>query len=363
MKNSFSFGRILGISLELHITFILLIIAIAAGILLLDTKNFIPTMLLLFFLFLSVFLHELVHSIVAVYKGVKVKKIILLPIGGLAQTERMPEKPLDEFLISIAGPLFNFLVVFAVALSVVFLHLPFPSIQQLSNPALLEQLMMQYPLFALFWVNLILGAFNLFVPAMPMDGGRVLRSLLAIKFGTVKATGFATKLSIAIAAAMFLIGIFANFWLAIIAVFVYFGAQAENEATQIKAVLERSPIKKLIKPLPKTVSGEKTLKELYGEMKKRNQTGLLIKLGKGLGYIGIESLKQEKKENWGKIKAKEKAQKIPSIPIESTASEALTKLMQSPYSFFTVKEKAKITGIIEQSALTKLFQLKRIGEV
>lgn len=181
------FAKFKGISLEIHQTFIWLILIIVILLLIFSPAEFFSYLLLLAFLFVSVFIHELFHSLVSIWRGFKVKKIILLPIGGLSVSTDFPEKPLEELLISLAGPLFNFIIVFAIIVIInVFPGLPWPS---LSGGEALQELntaILGNPLFALFWVNLILGAFNLFVPALPLDGGRVLRALLALNLDLIK---------------------------------------------------------------------------------------------------------------------------------------------------------------------------------
>ena len=105
--NNLTFGRLFGIKLELHYTFVLLIILVAGLLILFDPGNFVAYFTLLFFLFVSVFIHELFHSLIAISQGTKVKKIMLLPIGGIAMTDKMPEKPMEELKMALAGPLFN----------------------------------------------------------------------------------------------------------------------------------------------------------------------------------------------------------------------------------------------------------------
>src|SRR3989338_3198540 len=193
--NGIRLVRVFGISIEFHSTFILLIAGIALLLAIFDPNSLVPTMLLMFFLFLSVFIHELSHSIVSIMRGIKVEKIILLPIGGISVTERIPEKPLDEFLIAIAGPAFNFIAVAAIIIIVALApNLPWPHYLFTGTEPSIEQFneaILAYPLFGLFWVNFMLGLFNLVVPALPMDGGRVLRSILSWRFGFARATRIA----------------------------------------------------------------------------------------------------------------------------------------------------------------------------
>ncbi len=197
--------------------------------------------LLILLLFACVTLHEFGHALVAKYFKINVPHITLLPIGGVASLERMPDKPLQEFFIAIAGPLVNF-VIAGVLLPVLLLF------GNLSNnwfnlytiQRLLSQ--MQTPgltnlLTYLVVTNIGLGIFNL-LPAFPMDGGRVLRALLALGISYVDATRAAVFVGRLMAALFALWGIVdINIFMLLIAFFIYVGGGSEREAVESKAVL------------------------------------------------------------------------------------------------------------------------------
>jgi Zn-dependent protease len=173
---SLKIGRIFGITIELHPTFVWGALLLFLGMVLFSLAGFFPvesvfpTLLLVFFLFLSVFFHELVHSVVLLEKGFSVEKIILLPIGGISVSEELPEKPRDEFLVSVSGPLFNFFVAGAILLLSGLLGVPL-GLEKLFLEADFFAVMGE-PLLAIFYVNLMLGAFNLFfTPCRWMGGG------------------------------------------------------------------------------------------------------------------------------------------------------------------------------------------------
>ncbi len=190
-------------------------------------------------LFVCVTLHEFGHALVAKHFGINVPHITLLPIGGVASLERMPDKPLQEFLIAIAGPLVNF----AIAL----LIFPFllitgnlPTLALGNAAAILSGT--QAPTLAtfllfLFYTNIALGAFNL-LPAFPMDGGRVLRAILAFGISYVDATRIAVLVGRLMAVLFALWGILnRDIFFLLIAFFVYVGGGSEREAVESKAVL------------------------------------------------------------------------------------------------------------------------------
>lgn len=238
MNWSFTAARVAGIDIKIHWTFALIIIlgAIqwgaphgAMGAL------FGATLMLL--AFVCVTLHELGHSLVAKYFDIPVRQIILLPLGGIALLERNPKKPMHELLIAVAGPLVNVviaLVLFLVtqetgAMQVVTEH----SMVLEETPPLSVATM----LFWLLEINILLVAFNM-IPAFPLDGGRVLRAVLAMAMGPSRATRIATFIGQAIAIVLGVLGILnGNFLLALIAIFIFFGAGQEGVEASSTTVL------------------------------------------------------------------------------------------------------------------------------
>ncbi len=360
----FVFGKIFGIKLELHSSFILLFGLMAVFLAIFQPNDFIPTMILLFFLFLSVLLHELMHSVVAIRLGAKVKKIILLPIGGLSMTEDIPKSPRAEFLISIAGPLLNFAIVFLLLIAVsAFPQLPFPNYLFEKAPTVeeVETAVNAFPLFGLLWVNLLLGMFNLFVPALPMDGGRVLRSILAKFLGFAKATHIAAKISKIIAIFFVIVGLLGgNLILAIIGIFVFMGAGQENEMVSIREIFENQNIEPAITPKPFVLDGEKNLFEVFDIMKQQNKTNFLVKLEHGFGVLNAQDLFQVKKIDWMNVFAKNICRKVHSIPKESLASDVAAKFMAKEYSMIPVTENHQLIGAIEAESLQNFLEIKKI---
>ncbi len=361
---SFKIGKLMGISLELHSTFIWLILLIIIFLAILDPFALIPSLILLFFLFLSVFIHELFHSIVAVSKGIKVEKIILLPIGGISLTEEMPEKAVDEFQIAIAGPLFNFAMVFLIVFLVsTFPFLPWPwhifsgvevTIEELNNAIML------FPLFGLFWVNLILGVFNL-LPALPLDGGRLFRSLLSWKIGFNKATHIASKVSSFFAILLFLIGLLgANIILVIIAVFIYLGASQENEVVVVKETLRGVDLSKIINRKPIILDSKMSLEEAFSIMEKRNKTAFLVKIGRGFGFIAVEMLKDIERSKWPATKLGKIAKKLPLMKLSDGSAKIMTTILSKGYPFIPIREKGAFIGIIEESEMNKVYKLTKL---
>jgi len=358
-------ARIFGISVEFHNTFLLLIAGIALLLAIFDINSLVPTMLLLFFLFISVFLHELAHSLVSILRGIGVSKIILLPIGGISVTEKMPEKPIDEFLIAIAGPAFNFIVVLAILIAVqVMPTLPWPY-ELFTSPEpdieLLNNAITAFPLFGLFWVNFMLGFFNLLVPALPMDGGRVLRSVLSWKLGFARATKLATTVSSIISITLAIIALLSgNIILLIIAGFVYFGAAQEREFVSMKESFRNEDISGIIRKNYFTVPAKMQLSEVFEKMQKKNLSVVLVKEERGIRFISLQTFVRVKKIKWPVVLAEEASSRVPEIDKKTTGEEIFTRFLSRGIPIVAVKSNGKTTGYILADELQNYYELIRL---
>lgn len=236
MSWSYKLGRFLGIDVFIHFTFLLLLAFIGVS-------NWLATQSLAgviggvgFFLalFTCVLLHEYGHALMARKYGIPTKDITLLPIGGVARLERMPENPVHELWVALAGPAVN--VVIAAALGAWLLITgawePLTSLSTTSG-GFAERLLV---------VNLFLVLFNL-IPAFPMDGGRVLRALLAMRYDYAYSTRIAARVGQGLAVVFGFIGLFSNPFLILIAFFVWMGAAQEAAATEMKSSLGGLPVR------------------------------------------------------------------------------------------------------------------------
>jgi Zn-dependent protease/CBS domain-containing protein len=231
MNWSLPIMRLAGIQLRIHITFLLLIGWLAFGFYAEGgSAAAAGRVLFILLLFVCVVLHEFGHALAAKSFGINTPDITLLPIGGVARLERMPEEPRQELLIAAAGPAVN--VVIAIALWLVIGRRPS------TDPAIFES-----PdfLMKLLQINIGLLLFNL-LPAFPMDGGRILRALLATRMSYARATQTAATVGQAFAFIFGFIGLFANPLLIFIALFVYIGATQEAALAQMKDVSRGLPV-------------------------------------------------------------------------------------------------------------------------
>jgi Zn-dependent protease len=227
MRWSLKLGRVAGIDIYVHWTFFLLLawvayLHIAAG----EGTNLILTgVAFVVALFGCVVLHKLGHALMAQRFGCRTRDISLLPIGGVARLEQIPEIPWQEFLVAVAGPAVN--VAIAIVLLGILLFAGWA--YQFTEVALVGGAFLA----KLMWVNIGLVLFNM-LPAFPMDGGRVLRALLATTMSRVQATHIAARVGQAMAI-LFAIGGFisGNWSLLLIAFFVYLGAEGEAQAVDM----------------------------------------------------------------------------------------------------------------------------------
>ena len=235
MKWSWKLGRLAGIDVYLHVTFLLLVAFFAwsayaqSG----TVASALEAVVYIVALFGSVVLHEFGHALTARRFNIPTRDITLYPIGGVARLERMPDKPIEELWVALAGPAVNVVIA---ALLFAWLALtgglvPLTQMNMLTGP-LLQRLL---------YANISLVLFNL-LPAFPMDGGRVLRALLALRLDYVRATQIAALLGQGMAVLFAFAGLFGNPFLLFIAWFVWTAATQETHMVQIKSALGGIPV-------------------------------------------------------------------------------------------------------------------------
>ncbi len=232
MKWSWRIGTIAGIGLYVHATFWILLgwVALTHYLPRRSLSEAVHALAFILVLFSVVVLHELGHALTAKRFGIRTRDITLLPIGGLARLERMPEEPWQELLVALAGPLVNVLLAAPLVVTI----LPAQGLAGAldEEAGLLTNFM---------WINVGLAVFNL-LPAFPMDGGRVLRALLAMRMDYVRATQVAAMVGQGMALLFGFFGLFHNPFLVFIALFVWIGASQEASMVQMKAALGGIPI-------------------------------------------------------------------------------------------------------------------------
>jgi Zn-dependent protease len=300
MKTSLKIGTIIDIPIKIHFSF-LFILALFAWAFSLETfmiygftigfgdfpitygLKFLLGGIVAILLFICVLLHELGHSYVTQQFGHQIKSITLFVFGGASESEEIPKEPKKEISIAIIGPIVS------IGLGI-FFYLLFFLVQQF-DPSLMVNIF-QGMFGALSFYNLILAGFNL-IPAFPIDGGRVLRAAFATRMDYQKATRTAASIGKGVAVAIGVFGFFFNFWLVLIAIFIYFGAAQEQKTTEISSALEGKKIRDIMKHDFESVNPDMNLNDLYSTMEK--EKNLLYPVVQNKELVGTVTMNDMKR--------------------------------------------------------------------
>lgn len=347
MKYSLKIFTIFGIPVELHFSFLLLMLAIY----IIAIFNIIPGVdvvvaVLVTLLFVTVVLHELTHSYVAQRYGVEIERIILLPIGGISAMKELPKDPHQELRIAIAGPLTN-LVIAAVLYPIYLL------VGNMLSPGL------NYLFYYFILLNLLLGAFNL-LPAFPMDGGRVLRAFLAERMNFIKATELASSIGKQLAIIMAIIGVFFNPFLIFIAIFVYLGADQESKMVLINTLLEGIYVRDIMTSEVKTVKPTDTVDDVLKFMFQHKHMGYPVcDDGKLVGIITFQDLSPiPEEEKHLPVEGYMTHNVLVSSPVDDV-STVLEKLNINKVGRLPVLEDGKLVGIISKTDIMKALEIRK----
>jgi Zn-dependent protease/predicted transcriptional regulator len=350
MKYSLKIGSAWGIPIELHFTFILLIVAVF--ILSLPSLQFY-TFLLVLFLFVFVVFHELAHSVVARHYGIKVRKIVLYPIGGVSEIEELPDKPSQEWRMAFAGPLTSLLLGLALlAISLV--------ISPVLLPALFAFTVTGNFVFDLAILNISLGIFNL-IPAFPMDGGRVFRALLAERMKFSDATKYAVLTGRVLGVAMVVIGfIFPNYFLLIlVGFFVYIGASEEGEQTIISTKLADVRVRDVMQPKMGVNPEETITLALEVMFKNRYHDVLVEKEGVFQGIVTWNELVKVKVEQRDILRVEQMPLKSISVREDDPILEANKIMFREKIDLIPVVRKDEpltVVGVLTSEAIANAYE-------
>lgn len=287
MKQSLRLGHISGIRLSVHWTFLILIAWIVIANLRkgLEANEILWSVGFVLTIFACVILHELGHALAAKRYNIKTRDIVILPIGGVAQLESIPEKPKEELVVALAGPLVNILIV-------VMLY-PFVSLS--SDIGELETVTAIGPsnfLVALMSINLWLALFNL-IPAFPMDGGRVLRALLGFRYSHAKATRVAASVGQILAIVFVFFGFTYNPFLIFIGLFVFLGAQSEAVYAQHKFLLKGFTVKDVLMQEIPVIDERATIRDAVSKLLNgQNRNFVVMRDGKPVGTLSRDGIIQ-----------------------------------------------------------------------
>ena len=344
---SWKLTEIAGIGVYVHWSFLILPILIASSALSSGSGIAVAVQSVLFVLaiFGCVLLHELGHALMARRFGIGTHSITLLPIGGVASLDRMPRKPLHEFAVAVAGPAVN--VAIAGFLLIVILASGMVG-SLLNSTAIANSFLVR-----LMWANVVLVLFNM-LPAFPMDGGRVLRSLLASFKPYSKATSIAAGVGQVMAVLFVVVGIRWEQWtLVFVAMFVFFAGRAEARMAKSQAAIEGWRVADAMRREFHMVSADSTLDQAaqavlfthqddYPVVDNNRLVGMLAKrqalqlLTQGRGYLRVREAMREN---------------VPTLDQQSPLEESIAQMQVGNYSSMPVASGGRLVGILSAAGL------------
>jgi Zn-dependent protease/CBS domain-containing protein len=351
---SVTIGSIAGTLIRLHITFLLFLVWIffasywSGGI---DAAWYSLAFIVL--IFACVVAHEFGHIFMARRFGVTTPTVTLLPIGGVAHLERIPEKPWEEFLIAIAGPAVN--VVIAAVLVWVFgasLEPKNLAAMDATGVGLIDRLAI---------VNVFLVLFNM-IPAFPMDGGRVLRAALASRLGYVRATEIAATIGQFVAFGLGFLGLFGNPLLIFIAIFVYLAAASESQLVAVRAMSRGVPVGAAMMTQYATLTPDEPIDAAIDTLLRTSQSEFPVVDGHGrpVGVLGrgdlIKTLKQRGPDA---LVSDAMTSPMPSVSHRACLEEAFRLLQEkSAPAVAVVDSGGRLTGLISSETIGEMLMVQ-----
>jgi Zn-dependent protease/CBS domain-containing protein len=355
MKYALKVGRPLGIKISIHWTFLLLL----AWVVIIDIQHgldFQQTMLSIIFiltLFVCVVLHELGHAVAAMKFGADVRSITLLPIGGMANITKIPDKPVQELIMTVAGLAVN--VIIAIILLSILLALGELNFEQMDFTAISGRNFLTM----LMLVNLFVVAFNL-IPAFPMDGGRILRALLSMRMSKLRATRWARNTGHVFAIAFVITGLFVNPFLVIIGVFVFIGASAEyNYMKMGESIKVYNASDAMITDFLTLDPGE-TLEHAAEKLLHHHEDGFVVAVNSRLeGVLTSNDIIQglsryDKKTNVREIMTAQPE----TVGTDTSLQEVFQMMQQRKISIVPVIKNGRIRGILDKDNIHQFILVK-----
>lgn len=353
MRWAIRIGKIAGIDIYLHATFFLLLLLVAGQYWAQPNgwEHIIQAVVFTCLLFTIITFHEIVHALTARRFGIQTKDIVLLPIGGIARIMKMPNRPVQELLISITGPIFNIALAFLLFVIALLMRLDLQIRENWEASPLLIKLL---------YANLIIGIFNL-IPAFPMDGGRVLRSILAFRTDYLRATEIATTVGQFIAFMFIAIGIlYQVIILVAIGIFVIIGAEYEYRVAKTTIPLSTTPIRYMMALHPQLLHPNEPLKQAIFYIMQGFQKDFPVVHGdEVVGVVTSDRIKRALMM-WGEeipIKEVMHTSFLVFSPDEE-ADKIFTKLSEASCKAAPIIEGGKLVGFVTLDNLIEYLLLK-----
>lgn len=353
MKWSWKIARFAGIDVNVHATFLILIIWIALSYW--QAEGSLAAVIygvsFVLALFACVVLHEFGHALTARRYGIKTKHITLLPIGGVASLESLPEDPKQEMTVALAGPAVNLAIAAGIWLWLTATNSIVPLDQlNLTGEGFLQKLLM---------LNIILAVFNM-LPAFPMDGGRVLRAALAMQMDHNRATQVAARVGQGLALWLGFLGLLYNPFLVIIALFVWIGAAAESSIEQIKSTLSGMAVGRAMLSDFQVLSPDEPLSRAIELTLAGSQTEFpVLKNGEMIGVLDQANLLSGLQQQGETSQIQEYMQKdVQSADINEPLEEVLKRLQSSKCRLLSVVKDKQLVGIINLDNIMELINIQ-----
>ena len=353
MSWSLNIGSITGTQVRVHITFLLLLGWIfAANYVSAGAPAAWSSLVFWLLLFACVLAHEFGHIFVARAFGVATPDVTLLPIGGLARLERIPEAPHEEFLIAIAGPLVNVVIAFGLVLFAgAKLRMGDLAAVESSAVSLVDRLAA---------VNLFLALFNM-IPAFPMHGGRVLRALLSTRLGFVRATEIAAFIGQGFAFALGFAGLFGNPLLIFIAIFVYLAASAEAHSVALRAMSRGVPVGTAMMTQYATLTPEADVEDAVQTLLRTSQSEFPVvdADGKPVGLLARADIIRALKERGPDAKVSEAmTSPVPTLGHRRCLDDAFRILQEkSAPAVAVVDMSGRLVGLVTSETIGEMMML------
>jgi Zn-dependent protease len=353
MKWQWKLGTFAGIDVFVHATFLLLIgwIGYSHWLEYGTLAKVVEGILFILALFLCVVLHEYGHALTARRYGIKTRDITLYPIGGVARLERMPDKPIEELWVALMGPAVN-VAIAALLYAYLIVTNSFVPMNELTvaSGSFLERLMA---------VNVSLVLFNL-IPAFPMDGGRVLRALLAMRMDYVRATQIAANIGQGLAFLFGLAGLFGNPFLLFIAFFVWIGASQEASMVQMRNSIGGIPVTHAMQTKFETLSPSDRLDRVVNLILAGSQQDFpVVQDGQFIGVLTrddfIKALSQQG-QNTAVVEVIQR--NIPSVDSHEMVETALMRLQESGAKTLPVMHGGRFVGLVTPENITEFLMIR-----
>jgi Zn-dependent protease len=365
MNWSLRLGRVFGIDIKLHLTFFLILIwgAFSYG----RGAGPVYGLVVTVALFTLVLLHELGHSLAAMGYGIPVKDITLLPIGGVARLTRMPEKPVQELVVALAGPAVNMvlaLILLPLVLGLTVIQAVPLSLSTWMRPGALGLLAF------LLSANVSLALFNL-IPAFPMDGGRVFRALLGLFVDYQRATSLAVTVGRVVAVGLGLVGIFAGqFLLVFIALFIFMASGQEGQAVAARGLLRQVRVGQTMPRNSVVLSPYATVGQAASTMIGGSRPNFAIVDPDSRQLLGVASSSDVARAMEGgqwhmrMTDIMQPVHHVPAVTLNTTLAEVQDKLAEASSRVAAVYDGPLFRGLIGLEDVQRVFQfLSRQGSV